>query len=78
MTVPERGAECLEPSDMSGKLENSQNSENPEDLGGLGDVLEGVLGGEEVEQHTDKEGEDAKKVNNVEKRKEEVNLNHEN
>ena len=56
MAVPEGGAKCLQAGDMSGELEDPENAENSEDLGRLGDVLEGVLGGEQVEEDRDEEG----------------------
>ena len=45
---------------MSGKLEDSQNSQDPEYLGSLGNILDGVLGGEKVQRDGDKEGENSK------------------
>ena len=51
---------------MSGKLENPQDSQDPEYLGSLGNILDRVLRGEKVQRDGDKEGEDAKKVNNIE------------
>ena len=60
LAVPESGAQSLKPSDMSGKLENPQNSQDPEYLGSLGNILDGVLGGEKVQGDGDKEGEDSK------------------
>ena len=74
MAIPECGAQSLKPSDMPGKLENSQNSQDPEYLGSLGNILDRVLRGEKVQRDGDKEGEDAKKVNNIEEGKEEVKL----
>ena len=74
MAVPERGAQSLEPSDMPRKLEDSQNSQDPEYLGSLGNILDRVLRGEKVQRDGDKEGEDAKEVNNVEEGNEEVKL----
>jgi hypothetical protein len=74
VAVPECGAQSLKPSDMPGKLENSQNSQDPEYLGSLGNILDRVLRGEKVQRDGDKEGEDAKKVNNIEEWKEEVKL----
>ena len=74
VAVPEGGPEGLEPGDMAREFENSKDSEDSKDLCSLGDILDGVLGGEEVEQDRDKEGEDAKKVNNVKEGKEKVNL----
>ena len=74
VAVPECGAQSLEPSDMSGKLENPQDSQDPEYLGSLGNILDRVLGGKKVQRDGDKEGEDAKKVNNIEEGKEEVKL----
>ena len=40
----------------------------------LGDVLEGVGGGDEVEAHGDKEGEDTEEINDVEEGGEELKL----
>ena len=74
VAVPECGAQSLKPSDMPGKLENSQNSQDPEYLGSLGNILEGVLGREKVQGDGDKEGEDAKEVNYVEEGNQEVKL----
>ena len=66
VAVPESGAQGLKPSDMSGKLEDSQNSQDPEYLGSLGNILYRVLRGEKVQRDGDKEGKDSKKVNNIE------------
>ena len=66
MAVPEGGAQGLETSDMSGQLEDSEDSENSEDLCSLGNVLDGVLGREKVKDDRDKEWEDSKKVNYIE------------
>ena len=66
VAVPESGAQGLKPSDMSGKLEDSQNSQDPEYLGSLGNILDRVLRGEKVQRDGDKEGKDSKKVNNIE------------
>ena len=74
MAVPEGGAKCLQAGDMSGELEDPENAENSEDLGRLGDVLEGVLGGEEVEENRDEEGEDSHQVNHVQERDQEFKL----
>ena len=60
VAVPERGAQSLEPSDMSGKLENPQDSQDPEYLGSLGNILDRVLRGEKVRRDGDKEGENSK------------------
>ena len=59
MTVAKCGAKGLQSSDVPGELENPEDPENPEDLGGLGDVLQGVLGGQEVEENRDEKGQDA-------------------
>ena len=59
MTVAKCGAKGLQSSNVSGELENPKDPENPEDLGGLGDVLQGVLGGQEVEENRDEKGQDA-------------------
>ena len=74
VAVPESGAQGLKPSDMSGKLEDSQNSQDPEYLVSLCNILDGVLWGEKVQRDRDKEGENSKKVNTIQEWKEEVNL----
>ena len=43
MAIPEGGAECLEPGDMSRQFEYPENPQDPEDLGCLGNVAKGVL-----------------------------------
>ena len=40
----------------------------------LGDVLEGVGGGDQVEAHRDKEGKDTEEINDVEEGGEELKL----
>ena len=77
MAVPEGCAKCLQAGDVSGELEDPENAENSEDLGRLGDVLEGVLGGEEVEENRDEEGEDSHQVNHVQERDQEFKLEQE-
>ena len=74
MAVPEGGAKCLPAGDMSGELEDPENAENSEDLGRLGDVLEGILGGKKVEEDRDEEGEDSHQVNHVQERDQEFKL----
>ena len=74
MAVPEGCAKCLQAGDVSGELEDPENAENSEDLGRLGDVLEGVLGGEEVEENRDEEGEDPHQVDHVQERDQEFKL----
>ena len=74
MTVPEGSTKCLQAGDVAGELEDSENAENSEDLGGLGDVLEGVLGGEEVEENGDEEGEDSHQVDHIQERYQELKL----
>ena len=61
---------------MSGELENPQNPEDPEDLGGLGEVLEGVVRVEVVEEEGDVEREDAQQVDHVQEgdREEELKI----
>ena len=59
MAVAKCGAKGLQSSDVPGELENPEDPENPVDLGGLGDVLQGVLGGQEVEENRDEKGQDA-------------------
>ena len=59
---------------MSGKFEDSQYSEDPEDLSSLGDVLERVLGGEQVEGEGQVEGQYAQKVDDVQERHHKLNL----
>ena len=43
VAVSEGGAKSLQSGDVSGELENPENTEDSENLGCLGDVLEGVL-----------------------------------
>ena len=66
MAVPEGGAQGLESSDVSGQFEDSEDSENSEDLCSLRDVLDRVLGREKVKDDRDEEWEDSKKVNYIE------------
>ena len=77
MAVPEGGAKRLQSSDVSGELEDPEDPENSEDLGGLGDVLKGVLGGEQVEQDWDEEGEDPHQVDHVQEGDQEFKLEQE-
>ena len=77
MAVSEGGAKRLQSSDVSGELEDPEDAENSEDLGGLGDVLEGVLGGEQVEQDWDEEGEDPHQVDHVQEGDQEFKLEQE-
>ena len=74
MTVAKCGAKGLQSSDVPGELENPEDPENPEDLGGLGDVLQGVLGGQEVEENRDEKGQDAHQVDHVQERDQEFKL----
>ena len=74
MTVAKCGAKGLQSSDVPGELENPEDPENPEDLGGLGDVLQGVLRGQPVEELGDVEGKDAQHINNVERGEKKVHL----
>ena len=53
---------------MTGQFEYSENSQDSEYLSSLGDVLQGIGGGDQVEAHRDEEGEDAEEVDNVEER----------
>ena len=48
------------------QFENPEDSKDSEDLRSLGDVLDGILGREKVEEDRDKEGKDSKEVNNIE------------
>ena len=66
MTILKSCTQSLQSSDMSWQFENSQNSEDSENLGSLRNIFKGVLGREKVEKHGDKEGENSKKVDNVE------------
>ena len=65
MAVPQCCPESLQPSYVSGELENPQNPKDPEDLGRLGEVLEGVVRVEVVEEEGDIEREDAQQVDHV-------------
>ena len=47
MAIPKSCSESLEPGYVSRQFEDPQDPEDPEDLSSLGDVLEGVLGGEQ-------------------------------
>ena len=67
MTVPQCGPQRLQPCDMSGEFEDPEDSEDPEDLRGLGDILQGVLRGELVEDQRDKEREDPEEVDYIQK-----------
>ena len=59
---------------MTGQFEYSENSQDSEYLSSLGNVLQGVGGGDQVEAHRDEEGEDAEEVDNVEERGEKFKL----
>ena len=59
---------------MTGQFEYSENSQDSEYLSSLGDILQGVGGGDQVEAHRDEEGEDAEEVDNVEERGEKFKL----
>ena len=72
MAVSKRGPQGLESRDMSGELEYPQDPQNAEYLRSLGDVLEGVLGGEEVEGQGQVEGQDAQQVDDVQERHHEL------
>ena len=65
MTVPQGGAQRLQTCDMSRQLENPEDPEDPEDLRSLGDILQGVLRGQLVENQGDKEWEDSKEVDYI-------------
>ena len=67
VTVPECGAQSLQSSNVSREFENPENPENPKDLRRLGKVLQGVVRVEVVEEEGDVEGEDAEKVDHVQK-----------
>ena len=49
VAVPQCCAQSLKPSDMPGKLKNPRNSQDPEYLGSLGNILDVVLGGDKVQ-----------------------------
>ena len=68
VAIPEGGAECLEPGDVSRQFEYSQNPQDPEDLGCLGNVAKGVLRGEQVHQQGQVEGENTHQVDHVQER----------
>ena len=59
---------------MTGQFEYSENSQDSEYLSSLGDVLQGIGGGDQVQAHRDEEGEDAEEVDNVEERGEKFKL----
>ena len=59
---------------MTGQFEYSENSQDSEYLSSLGDILQGIGGGDQVEAHRDEEGEDAEEVDNVEERGEKFKL----
>ena len=65
MTVPECGAKSLQASYVPGELENPENPEDPEYLSCFGEVLEGVVRVEVVEEEGDVEREDAQQVDHV-------------
>ena len=65
MAVLQSGAQGLKTCNVSGELENPKNPEDPEYLGRLGEVLEGVVRVEVVEEEGDIEREDAQQVNHV-------------
>ena len=67
MAVPECGAKSLQASYVPGELENPENPEDPEYLSCFGEVLEGVVRVEVVEEEGDVEGEDTKQVDHVQK-----------
>ena len=74
MAVSESCSKSFQTSDVSGEFEYSENSQDSEDLSRLGDVLERVGWGDEIETNRDKEGEDSKKINDVEERGDEIKL----
>ena len=74
VAVSEGGAKSLQSCDVSGELENPENTEDSENLGCLGDVLEGVLWREQVEKNRDEEGEDPHQVDHVQERDQEFKL----
>ena len=65
MTVPECGAKSLQASYVPGELENPENPEDPEYLSCFGEVLEGVVRVEVVEEEGDVEGENAEQVDHI-------------
>ena len=65
VAVPQCCAKSLQPSYVSGELENPENPEDPEYLSCFGEVLEGVVRVEVVEEEGDVEREDAQQVDHV-------------
>ena len=65
MAVPECGAKSLQASYVPGELENPENPEDPEYLSSFGEVLEGVVRVEVVEEEGDVEGENAEQVDHI-------------
>ena len=65
MAVPECGAKSLQASYVPGELENPEDPEDPEYLSCFGEVLEGVVRVEVVEEEGDVEGENAKQVDHI-------------
>ena len=74
MTVSECVTQGFKPRDVSWEFEDSKNPENSENLSSFCDVLQGVFGGESVEELGHVEGEDAEDVNDVQRGKEELTL----
>ena len=75
MTVSKCVTQGFKPRDVSREFEDSENPQNSEYLSRLCDVLQGVFGGESVEELGHVEGEDAENINDVQRGKEELALN---
>ena len=74
VAVPESVAKCFEACDVPRQFEDSENSEDSEDLSSLGQGRDGVLGGEAAQELGDKERKNSKKVNDIQKREQKLNL----
>ena len=68
MAIPEGGAECLEPGDVSRQFEYSENPQDPEDLGCLGNVAKGVLRVQKVHEKRQEERKNPHQVNHIQER----------
>ena len=74
VTATESRTKSFETGDVTREFEDSENSQDSEDLSCFGNVLKRVLRREFVENLRDKERKDSKKVNDVEERKKKFNL----
>ena len=74
MTATESRTESFETGDVAREFEDSEDSQDSENLSCFGNVLKRVLRREFVENLRDKERKDSKKVDDVEERKKKFDL----